>query len=156
MSIALPFMGTCLWQSLKTLRKSLMWAQALEFGRLIVSALFDRLRPVPHNCTSRGWVSIRSGDRGWSLSHPTRLVSFAIIRSWVRYRKVSDVKICRVPPNVSFVIDDANSEWSFPVESFDFIHVRGLSGCIDHWPAFLRQCYRYDRYMSSSNSMQTN
>ncbi|KAJ5224958.1 S-adenosyl-L-methionine-dependent methyltransferase [Penicillium chermesinum] len=56
---------------------------------------------------------------------------------------LSPIQPSWVPPNVKFMIDDSNSEWDFPPGSFDFIHVRGLSGCIDHWPAFLRQCYRH-------------
>lgn len=49
----------------------------------------------------------------------------------------------RVPPNLRFIIDDVNQEWSFPSESFDFIHVRGLAGSVEHWPSFLQRCYEY-------------
>ncbi|KAJ5088598.1 S-adenosyl-L-methionine-dependent methyltransferase [Penicillium angulare] len=48
-----------------------------------------------------------------------------------------------LPPNLKFIIDDANQEWDFPEESFDFIHIRGLAGCIEDWPTFLRQCYKH-------------
>ncbi|KAJ5259310.1 S-adenosyl-L-methionine-dependent methyltransferase [Penicillium angulare] len=48
-----------------------------------------------------------------------------------------------LPPNLKFIIDDANQEWDFPEESFDFIHIRGLAGCIADWPTFLRQCYKH-------------
>ncbi|KAJ5290786.1 hypothetical protein N7478_000037 [Penicillium angulare] len=47
----------------------------------------------------------------------------------------------RVPPNVRFIIDDVNQEWTFPSQSFDFIHVRSLAGSVEHWPTFLQQCY---------------
>ncbi|KAJ5580328.1 S-adenosyl-L-methionine-dependent methyltransferase [Penicillium hispanicum] len=46
-----------------------------------------------------------------------------------------------VPPNLRFIIDDVNQEWSFPPNSFDFIHVRLLMGSVEHWPTFLRRCY---------------
>ncbi|KAJ5233223.1 uncharacterized protein N7469_004989 [Penicillium citrinum] len=47
-----------------------------------------------------------------------------------------------VPPNVRFLIEDVNQpEWSFGEGSFDFIHIRSLSGCIDDWPQFLRRCH---------------
>jgi hypothetical protein len=49
----------------------------------------------------------------------------------------------RVPSNVRFIIDDLNQEWSFPADSFDFIHVRGLAGCVDDWSELLGQCYEY-------------
>lgn len=49
-----------------------------------------------------------------------------------------------------FIIDDINQEWTFPSQSFDFIHVRGLAGCVEHWPSFLRQCYKYELCMPSN------
>lgn len=48
-----------------------------------------------------------------------------------------------VPPNVQFVIDDVNLEWSAPNDSFDFIHVRCLAGSLTKWPEFLKDCYEY-------------
>lgn len=47
-----------------------------------------------------------------------------------------------VPPNVSFQIDDANLEWTFPDNTFDFIYVRFLLGCIVDWNAFYKQAFR--------------
>jgi hypothetical protein len=40
---------------------------------------------------------------------------------------------------VFFEIDDAASEWTYPKNSFDFIHVRGLFGSLRDWPAFYHQ-----------------
>ncbi|KAJ5180949.1 hypothetical protein N7492_004159 [Penicillium capsulatum] len=48
-----------------------------------------------------------------------------------------------VPPNLRFVIDDVNQDWSFPTNSYDFIHVRSLAGSVEHWPTFLRRCYEH-------------
>src|SRR2546421_1072670 len=47
-----------------------------------------------------------------------------------------------VPPNCKFEIDDCASEWTFEKGSFDFIHVRGLYGCIRDWPAFYREVHK--------------
>jgi len=47
-----------------------------------------------------------------------------------------------VPPNVSFQIEDANLEWTFPDNRFDFIHLRFLGGCITDWNAFYREAFR--------------
>ncbi|MCJ1375148.1 hypothetical protein MMC20_006382 [Loxospora ochrophaea] len=43
------------------------------------------------------------------------------------------------PPNCKFEIDDANDDWTFAKNSFDFIHVRYLLGCISDWPRFYGQ-----------------
>lgn len=40
---------------------------------------------------------------------------------------------------MQFEIDDAASEWTFPKESFDFIHVRGMFGSLHDWPRFYQQ-----------------
>lgn len=47
------------------------------------------------------------------------------------------------PPNLSFEIDDCCSEWVYPKNHFDFIHIRALYGSVPDWPKFYRQCYEY-------------
>lgn len=46
-----------------------------------------------------------------------------------------------LPPNLTFEIDDANSSFTYPSDHFDFIHIRGLTGCIKSWPTLYQQCY---------------
>lgn len=48
----------------------------------------------------------------------------------------------RVPPNVSFEIDDAESEWTFS-SKFDLIHFQNLNGAIRDWGRLLKQIYEY-------------
>jgi len=45
-------------------------------------------------------------------------------------------------PNLTFEIDDANQDWTFPSDSFDFIHIRFLLGCISDWYAFYKEAFR--------------
>jgi SAM-dependent methyltransferase len=47
-----------------------------------------------------------------------------------------------VPPNVEFQIDDAQLEWTFEPESFDFIHIRYLQGSIADWPRLYGQVFK--------------
>ncbi|KAF5256459.1 hypothetical protein FOXYS1_13064, partial [Fusarium oxysporum] len=46
------------------------------------------------------------------------------------------------PPNVEFQIDDAQLEWTFEPESFDFIHIRYLQGTIGDWDRLYGQMYK--------------
>lgn len=46
-----------------------------------------------------------------------------------------------VPPNCHFEIDDAESDWTFKKNSFDYVHARALYGALADWPAFYRQAY---------------
>ena len=57
----------------------------------------------------------------------------------------------RVPPNVRFQLDDAEQDWAFPRDSFDFIHIRGLAGSIRNWPELLRQSYMYVHARATSS-----
>ncbi|KAM0215294.1 hypothetical protein ACHAQI_003076 [Fusarium lateritium] len=47
-----------------------------------------------------------------------------------------------VPPNLEFQIDDAQQEWTFEPESFDFIHIRYLQGSINDWDKLYSQVYK--------------
>ncbi|MCJ1370978.1 hypothetical protein MMC20_002193 [Loxospora ochrophaea] len=45
------------------------------------------------------------------------------------------------PPNLHFEIDDCCSEWTYPENHFDFIHMRCLYGSIADWPLLYKECY---------------
>ncbi|KAL1613949.1 hypothetical protein SLS54_010159 [Diplodia seriata] len=48
-----------------------------------------------------------------------------------------------VPQNCRFEIDDANDvPWTWRDDSFDFVHVRSLFGCVSDWPRFYREAFR--------------
>ncbi|KAK3948610.1 S-adenosyl-L-methionine-dependent methyltransferase [Pseudoneurospora amorphoporcata] len=47
-----------------------------------------------------------------------------------------------VPANVRFELDDCNLEWTWPDNTFDFIHGRMLVGVIEDWYEFHRQAFR--------------
>jgi SAM-dependent methyltransferase len=47
-----------------------------------------------------------------------------------------------VPPNCSFEIDDVNLSWTFPLASFDFIHIREMFGSISDWDQLYAEAYR--------------
>jgi len=46
-----------------------------------------------------------------------------------------------IPPNLRFEIEDAQLEWTFPPNSFDFIHVRSLHGAISDWPMLYQEIF---------------
>lgn len=47
----------------------------------------------------------------------------------------------RVPPNVRFEVDDVEAPWAHKKDSFDFVHMRTLSGCFKDWEEVLKQCF---------------
>jgi hypothetical protein len=55
---------------------------------------------------------------------------------------LSPIQPYLVPPNVQFEVDDCCDEWTFSANSFDFIHVRGLYGCVADWELFYKKSLR--------------
>lgn len=55
---------------------------------------------------------------------------------------LSPIQPSLVPPNVQFEIDDCCEEWCYSHDEFDFIHVRGLYGCVADWGKFYEQALR--------------
>ncbi|KAK4242237.1 S-adenosyl-L-methionine-dependent methyltransferase [Achaetomium macrosporum] len=55
---------------------------------------------------------------------------------------ISPIQPTWVPPNVKFEIDDCTQPWTFEPDSFDYVHIRYLQGCIADWYAFFREAYK--------------
>ncbi|KUJ08667.1 S-adenosyl-L-methionine-dependent methyltransferase [Mollisia scopiformis] len=54
---------------------------------------------------------------------------------------LSPIQPAWVPPNVRFMVDDAESRWLHPLDSFDFIHIRHMNSSIKKWPKLLTEAY---------------
>ncbi|KAG0648618.1 Velvet complex subunit LAE1 [Hyphodiscus hymeniophilus] len=54
---------------------------------------------------------------------------------------LSPIQPTWVPPNVKFEIDDAQLDWTWNENYFDFIHIRCLMGSIKDWPRLYNQAF---------------
>ena len=54
-----------------------------------------------------------------------------------------EITVASGSTNVQFEIDDCCDTWTYSPNSFDFIHVRGLYGCVADWDGFYKQAFRY-------------
>ncbi|KPM43972.1 hypothetical protein AK830_g2642 [Neonectria ditissima] len=54
---------------------------------------------------------------------------------------LSPIQPAWVPPNVRFELDDATLSWSWPENTFDFVHIRYLFGAITDWTALFTEAY---------------
>ncbi|KIV92325.1 hypothetical protein PV10_06777 [Exophiala mesophila] len=52
---------------------------------------------------------------------------------------LSPIQPTWIPPNLQFLVDDAEADWTFD-EPFDWIHIRNMGGSIADWPALFRKC----------------
>jgi len=90
----------------------------------------------------------------WSSSHPSKPSSNNLTTSnhsdfaenypnaQVIGTDLSPMQPRYVPPNVRFEIDNAEDEWMYGENTFDFIHIRTLLGSIKDWDRLYRQAYR--------------
>ncbi|PYH89966.1 S-adenosyl-L-methionine-dependent methyltransferase [Aspergillus ellipticus CBS 707.79] len=56
---------------------------------------------------------------------------------------LSPIQPSWVPPNVEFLVDDVESDWLDKPNTYDFIHSRGMAGCVADWHRLYRQAYRH-------------
>lgn len=47
-----------------------------------------------------------------------------------------------VPPNCKFELDDLSQDWTFPDNTFDYIHIRFMAGCFKDWVKLYKECFR--------------
>ncbi|KAF2006360.1 S-adenosyl-L-methionine-dependent methyltransferase [Amniculicola lignicola CBS 123094] len=83
-------------------------------------------------------LDVGTGTGLWAIDMADSFPSAEIIAT-----DLSPTQATTAPPNVRFEVDDARSEWTHPENSFDLVHVRGLTGCIRDWPEFYRETYKH-------------
>ncbi|KAL2258673.1 hypothetical protein VTK26DRAFT_7948 [Humicola hyalothermophila] len=100
----------------------------MEDGKLCLTPIKDDIKKV---------VDIGTGTGIWAIDFGDQYPNAEVIGT-----DVSPIQPAWVPPNVKFEIDDANLDWTWPDNTFDFVHVRFLIGCIEDWRKFYREAYR--------------
>lgn len=62
--------------------------------------------------------------------------------SYVLGTDLSPIQPTWLPPNCKFEIDNCEQAWIYPDNHFDYVHIRGLVGCIQDWPKLYREALR--------------
>ncbi|KAK3353769.1 S-adenosyl-L-methionine-dependent methyltransferase [Lasiosphaeria hispida] len=93
------------------------------------------LAPVPNDVQKV--VDIGTGTGIWAIDFADKYPGAEVIGT-----DVSPIQPTWIPPNLKFEIDDANQEWTWPDNTFDYIHVRALFGSIADWDSFYREAFR--------------
>ncbi|KAK5653287.1 hypothetical protein OQA88_9186 [Cercophora sp. LCS_1] len=105
--------------------------QAFDVAHQWLTMMFnDKLFAVPLENPTK-ILDVGTGTGIWAIDMADVFPSATIIGT-----DISPTQPSWVPPNVKFEIEDANLDWTFPANSFDFIHVRYLHGAIGDWPKF--------------------
>lgn len=139
-------MISCILLRSRTPKGLWMWEPEPAFGQCTASLPFSF--GIDHDCGDRDFADAFPateviGNSNGSSSSPRN----SLIAKFVG-TDLSPVQPSCIPPNLRFEIDDCCSEWVHPPNYFDYIHIRALYGSIADWPAFYRECYKYDSRMS--------
>lgn len=97
--------------------------------------LHDKLFLAPIENPGR-ILDIGSGTGLWAVDIADQFPSAEVIAT-----DLSPILYTTAPPNLTYEIDDANLFWTYQPNHFDFIHIRGLTGCIQSWPETYKQGY---------------
>ena len=80
-------------------------------------------------------LDIGTGTGIWAIEFADEFPSAVVIGT-----DLSPIQPSAVPPNCRFYVDDIESEWTFD-DQFDFIHGRGMGGCIANFDLLYRRIY---------------
>ncbi|KAI4221086.1 MAG: hypothetical protein L6R36_007142 [Xanthoria steineri] len=97
--------------------------------------LNDRLLLAPIHKPRRA-LDVGCGIGTWTLDFAEAYPNTAVVGT-----DLSPIQPDTIPPNLHFEIDDCCSDWVYPRDHFDYIHVRQLYGSVADWPKFYRECY---------------
>ncbi|OCL06650.1 S-adenosyl-L-methionine-dependent methyltransferase [Glonium stellatum] len=89
--------------------------------------------PIPNNV--QNVLDVGCGTGIWAIEFAEEHPSAKVLGT-----DLSPIQPTEVPPNCSFLIDDADHDWVFR-EPFDFIHSRAMMAAFKDWPRYLSQCY---------------
>ncbi|KAF8544018.1 S-adenosyl-L-methionine-dependent methyltransferase [Trichophaea hybrida] len=109
----------------------------LDLHHEIFLQLVEGLHKAPIKDPQR-ILDIGTGTGIWAIDMADRYPAAEVIGTDLS----TPVQSQWVPPNCRFEVDDAEREWTYRSDSFDFIHLRNLVQAVTDWPKLLSQAYR--------------
>ncbi|KAI5856821.1 S-adenosyl-L-methionine-dependent methyltransferase [Tricharina praecox] len=104
---------------------------------VFLSMMDGKLHAAPIDSGKQRILDIGTGTGIWAVDMADTYPNAKVIGT-----DLSPIQPKWVPPNCRFEVDDAELEWTYRAESFDFIHVRNLAASISDWPRMMSEIYR--------------
>ncbi|KAI1247603.1 hypothetical protein MGN70_011493 [Eutypa lata] len=110
---------------------------AIDINHHVLTLLLDgKLHLAPLRKDIQKVLDIGTGTGIWAIDFADEYPGAQVLGT-----DLSPIQPYWVPPNCKFEIDDAELPWTWPADTFDFVHVRYLVGAISDWPQFFKQAY---------------
>ncbi|KAI9798954.1 MAG: hypothetical protein M1833_004307 [Piccolia ochrophora] len=103
---------------------------------LFTLTLDNKLHLAPVKGKAQNVLDIGTGTGIWAIDYADEHPSAQVVGT-----DLSPTQPSFVPPNLRFVIDDAEEEWAFS-HKFDFVHCRMMVGSFKDWFGFIKRCNR--------------
>ncbi|KAI1624378.1 S-adenosyl-L-methionine-dependent methyltransferase [Exophiala viscosa] len=79
-------------------------------------------------------LDIGTGTGIWAIDVADKFPEAEVIAT-----DLSPIQPTWVPPNLQFMVDDCEAEWTFQ-DKFDWIRIGNMGGSIEDWPRLFQQC----------------
>ncbi|EXJ54743.1 hypothetical protein A1O7_10084 [Cladophialophora yegresii CBS 114405] len=114
-------------------------AERLDMQHAMQSHLLgDRLFWAPITETPQRVLDLGTGTGIWAIDFADTFPSADVVGT-----DLSSIQPTWVPPNCRFEIDDAEADWTWPEDHFDYIHNRNFVCAIRDWPALIQKTYQH-------------
>ncbi|KAI1393036.1 S-adenosyl-L-methionine-dependent methyltransferase [Hypoxylon trugodes] len=100
----------------------------MQDGKLLLAPIRDDVQKV---------LDVATGVGMWAIDFADDYPGAEVIGV-----DISPQKPQWIPPNLRFEVEDVTLPWTYQPNSFDYIHLRWLTGCVEDWNGFYREIYK--------------